>query len=603
MSELDKNAFTRGENLRYNSAFSVKSDGDGVWRAMSNTDEALNRNETSRFYDTHKIMGLAAERPEVKAKVEPKEEELAELEAGLELEEPKKPRRQKTRRLRMPHKEMSYEGISHEDMPREKMPREKMVKKGLGIILVTIQIITSIILMVSLVTMNILSGKWILLVGGILAILAVLSAIKLIFQKRASNGVKIACGAISVFAIVLSVFALRYTDAFNGFLNKVTQRKPETKQYSVIVKEGSGIEKLEGLKNKNVGFLKTDEKAGNAENYLLEKVKFDANFYDDVDTLAKVLAGNIVDAIVLETDRMEILKEEAEDAMKNTLVIYNFEIEIATENAEISEKQVTKEPFALLISGSDSRNGIKATARSDVNILAVVNPAKAKILLVSIPRDTYVQLHGTTGIKDKLTHAGVYGINMSKSTIEDFLGVKIDYTVKVSFDTVVKVVDQLNGIEIDSDQELSLGVEGKKKVCKYAVGKQQVDGDCALRFARERKSYKTGDRHRGENQMQVISAIVGKLSSSSDYVLRLPEILNIAADSFETSLSRDDISSFIRMQLNDGKKWEVESISVDGTGSMQGTYSMGANRPLYVMIPSQDSVNSAAAKIREYLSV
>lgn len=563
MSELDKNTFTRGEFSRSsNSAFSVRNNGDGVWRATQ-------------------TMGLAVNRSEVRVepkieKIEKEEEPESNFEEELEMD--------------------------FEEPERPKKSRRKMVHKGLGLILVATQVITSTLLMISLVTMNIISGRWIALVGGILVALCILSAIKLLAQKKASNASKIACGAISVVAIVLSVFALRYTDAFNSFLNKVTQRKPETKQYSVIVMEKSGIEKLDGLKDKHVGFLKTDEKAGNAENHLQEKVKFNADFYDDVDTLAKVLNNDIVDSIVLETDRMEILKEEAADAMKDTLVIYSFEIEVATENAEISQKQITKEPFVLYISGSDSRHGVKATARSDVNILAVVNPAKGKILLVSIPRDTYVQLHGTTGIKDKLTHAGVYGINMSKTTIEDFLGTKIDYTAKVSFDTVIKVVDELNGIEIDSDQEMNLKAEGKDKVCHYAVGKQKVDGDCALRFARERKSYKSGDRHRGENQMQVISAIVAKLSSSRDYILRLPEILNIAADSFETSLSRDDISSFIRMQLNDGTKWDIESISVEGTGSMQGTYSMGANRPLYVMIANPDSVNTTTAKIREYLA-
>ena len=549
MSELDKNTFTRGEFSRSgnNSAFSVRSDNDGVWRAAP--------------------MGVAS-RPEVK--VEPKEKPKEEPEFR------ERPRRH------------------HE-------PRRWPI---LGLILVAVQIITSVLLMISLITMNIISGRWIALVGGILTILAILSAIKLLFHKNASNVSKIACGTVSVIAIVLSIFALRYTDAFNGFLNKVTERKPETKQYSVVVMDQSEIKELPELSKKNVGFLKNDEKAGNAENYLLEKVQFTANFYDDADTLLKVLNTNIVDAIVLETDRMEILKEEAEDAVKNTRVIYTFEIEIAAKNAEISEKKVTKDPFVLYISGSDSRNGIKARARSDVNILAVVNPTKGKILLVSIPRDTYVQLHNTTGIKDKLTHAGVYGIDMSRDTIEDFLGVNIDYTVKVSFDTVVKVVDQLNGIVIDSDQEMNLKATGNKdKTCSYVVGKQKVDGDCALRFARERKSYKTGDRHRGENQMQVITAIVSKLSESKDYILRLPEILNIAADSFETSLTRDDISSFIRMQLNNGTNWQVESISVDGAGSMQGTYSMGANRPLYVMIPNQESVNNAVSKIREYLSV
>ncbi|MDO5480711.1 MAG: LCP family protein, partial [Candidatus Saccharibacteria bacterium] len=480
----------------------------------------------------------------------------------------------------------------------------KLLPKTVGVILVSVQFITSLLLMISLISTNIIGGIFIALLAGFLIILLILSIIKLLVQERASTPTKIACGAVSVIAIVLSIFAFRYTDAFNGFLNKITERRPETKQYSVMVTEKSAVKELSGLNTKSIGFLKTDEKVGNAEQYLKSKINFEANFYDDVDTLMSVLNGGIVDAITIETDRMEMLKEEVADAVKNVRVIYTFEIELDAENAEIIEKQVTKEPFVLYISGSDSRAGVKATARSDVNILAVVNPAKGKILLVSIPRDTYVQLHGTTGVKDKLTHAGVYGINMSRDTIEDFMGVNIDYIAKISFSTVVKVVDELNGIEIDSDQEMTLkdGELLKDKVCHYTLGKQKVDGDCALRFARERKSYKTGDRHRGENQMQVISAIVAKLSSSKDYVLRLPEILNIAADSFETTFSRDDISSFIRMQLSNGTNWQVESISVDGAGSMQGTYSMGANRPLYAMIPNQDSVNNATAKIREYLT-
>lgn len=268
---------------------------------------------------------------------------------------------------------------------------------------------------------------------------------------------------------------------------------------------------------------------------------------------------------------------------------------------EISDVEVLKEPFTVLISGSDSRQGVEATARSDVNIVAVVNPAEAKILLVSIPRDTYVQLHGTTGLKDKLTHAGVYGINMSKTTIEDFLGIKIDHTIKVSFDTVIQVVDQLDGIEIDSDQAMSLTAEGKDKICNYVVGKQTVDGDCALRFSRERKSYKTGDRHRGENQQQVLTSIIAKLTGSQDYLLRLPTILDIAADSFETTFLKSDIEKFIALQLTEKPQWEVKSIGVDGVGDMQPTYSMGANRPLYVMIADESSVAEATKQIKAYL--
>ncbi len=270
---------------------------------------------------------------------------------------------------------------------------------------------------------------------------------------------------------------------------------------------------------------------------------------------------------------------------------------------EIGEVEVKKEPFAVLISGSDSRVGIEdATARSDVNIVAVVNPVESKILLVSIPRDTYVQLHGTTGLRDKLTHAGIYGINISKTTIEDFLGIKIDHTIKVSFDTVVRVVDQLDGVEIDSDKAMSLSVEGKDKKCNYVEGRQVVDGDCALRFSRERKSYETGDRHRGENQMQVLTAIIEKMTGAQNYILRLPAILDIAADSFETTFARSEIEGFIGLQLTEHPAWEVKSISVDGVGAMLPTYSMGENRPLYVMLADEESVAEVKRQIGTYLA-
>ncbi|MBQ8985583.1 LCP family protein [Candidatus Saccharibacteria bacterium] len=483
------------------------------------------------------------------------------------------------------------------------MKNNSIASRIIGLLLVVLQAAASVVLIISILNTKILTGWLFAIVVAVLAVFLVANFFILFAMKKSPLAVKIISGILSVAIIIGSIFALRYTDAFNGFLNKVTQKNPETKQYSVLVKNSSEIQEINGLAGKSAGFLKTDEKAGNAEQYLQNVVKFEATFYDDIDTLCSVLSGDIVNAIVLESDRIDMLKEEAIDAIKDTRVIYTFEIELKTENAEISDKEVTKEPFILYISGTDSRAGVKATARSDVNIIAVVNPVSGKILLVSIPRDTYVQLHGTTGIKDKLTHAGVYGIDMSKDTIEDFLGINIDYTVKVSFDTVVKVVDELDGIEIESDTAMILNAEGKNKKCSYVVGKQSVDGDCALRFARERKSYTTGDRHRGENQQQVITAIINKLSGSKNYVLKLPEILNIAADSFETSLTRDDISSFIRMQLNDGTKWEVESISVDGAGSMQGTYSMGANRPLYVMLAYPESVENASKKIQEYLTV
>ena len=268
----------------------------------------------------------------------------------------------------------------------------------------------------------------------------------------------------------------------------------------------------------------------------------------------------------------------------------------------VSEKAIIDSPFIVYISGSDARNGIEEVARSDVNIVAVVNPAQGKILLVSIPRDTYVRLHETTGLKDKLTHAGLYGVEMSKKTIEDFLNIKIDRTIKVSFDTVIKVVDELDGIEIESDVAMNLKAEGKDKICYFVVGKQKVDGDCALRFSRERKTYGTGDMHRGENQQQVLSAIIAKLSGDKGYLLKLPSILEIVADSLKTTFGRDEISALMRFQLESGTNWQVKSMMIKGKSDMLPTYTYGEGMPLFVMHADAESIKEAQVKIAEYLA-
>ena len=277
------------------------------------------------------------------------------------------------------------------------------------------------------------------------------------------------------------------------------------------------------------------------------------------------------------------------------------------EDIAYSELDITKDPFILYISGSDSHTSVDdPNARSDVNILAVVNPARRKILLVSIPRDTYVQLHGTTGLRDKLTHAGLNNnTELSKATLEDFLGIKISHILKVSFETVVNVVDQLDGIEIYSDTAMHLGAESKVnpgKYCNYIVGVQEVDGECALRFARERKSYARGDKHRGENQQEVLTGIINKAFSSNNYLLRLPEILEIVGDSFTTSFTRDEITDFMRAELSAGKRWEIESIGLDGTGDMLPTYTYGEDMPLWVMIPDEASLEQVISKINENLA-
>ena len=470
------------------------------------------------------------------------------------------------------------------------------------------ELATSVLLIVSLIKMQILPAYIIIAASVVLLTILTFCSYKLVFTKKSPRTItKVLATILSIVTISLSLFAMRYSGSFNNFFSRITTKTTESKWYSVVVPVVSEVDEASDLAGKSVGFLRTDSRATMAS----EELKKNAgdimiDYYDDTNILLSTLDKNLSTASVMEAERFDALTEAVETTTDKYKVAFNYKITYDKEQAETTPVEVTKEPFIVYISGSDSRIGIDdATARSDVNILAVVNPAKGKILLATIPRDTYVQLHGTTGLKDKLTHAGLYGVNMSKATIEDFLGIKIDRTLKVSFQTVIKVVDQLDGIEIFSDTEMTLNADpkaGTTKKCYYPYGPQIVDGECALRFARERKKYYRGDKHRGENQQEVLSGIIKKLSESKEYLLELPEILDIAADSFETSFTKDEITEFIRFQLSEGTNWQIESVGVDGEGTMLPTYTYNEFWPkLYVMIADEKSVEVATAKINEYL--
>ena len=487
-------------------------------------------------------------------------------------------------------------------MKSEQKQQNHLVWLGVKILVVAVQLVMSVILAISIWRIGILADFVTALVTVVLVVFVVLNVVCLFVLKKARLWVQIVGVVLAMGVIVVAGVALRYVGALDTFFDKVTEKEPEIKEYSVLVLKESESKKIEDLDSKSVGFLKTDLYAGLAEEKLAEIIKIEAGNYEDVAIMSDMMNNELLDAMVIEVSRVEAMEEEAPGMFDDKEVIYNFVIEIPDEGGATEFKEITEEPFLVYISGIDSRNGFQDASLSDVNIVVAVNPKDGKMLLASIPRDTYVQLHGTTGRKDKLTHAGWYGIGMSKSTIEDLLDIEIDYTIKVSFGAVVKIVDELGGIEIYSDTAMNLKVEGADKRCNYIVGKQWVDGDCALRFARERKTYQTGDIHRGENQQAILTSIIDKMTSSKDYFLRLPEMLDAASDYMATSLSQDDIAKFIRLQLSEQTKWQIESIMLEGEPDRLPTYSMGENYILYVMHPYADSIRELHDKINEYLS-
>ena len=261
--------------------------------------------------------------------------------------------------------------------------------------------------------------------------------------------------------------------------------------------------------------------------------------------------------------------------------------------------KITKEPFVVYLSGVDNRGELTEKARSDVNILAVVNPTTKQAALINTPRDYYVDLAGTDS-KDKLTHAGLYGVETSMATLGNLYGVNVEHYLRINFAGFINIIDAIGGVDVYSDQAFtSVGSPGYYDPTTFAEGWNHLDGKSALAFARERHAFKTGDIQRGINQMKVIDAMANKLKSPA-LLMGFSKLMD-AADCFVTSLSQEQISALVRMQLGDLANWDIQSYTVTGSGAKSTKCYSAKGQSLYVMKPDENSVNEAKALIAAVL--
>ncbi len=266
----------------------------------------------------------------------------------------------------------------------------------------------------------------------------------------------------------------------------------------------------------------------------------------------------------------------------------------ATAGNSISALDANNMIFTVYISGVDSRSGLVAKSRSDVNILAVVNTATHQVLLISTPRDYYVPLSISNGAKDKLTHAGIYGITVSMETIGMLYDVDVNYYARISFDGFTDIVDALGGVNVYSEYAFTSSYGNYE----FTVGYNYVNGAQALGFARERYSFASGDRQRGKNQIALIKAIINK-ALSPDILTGYTSVLTAISDNFETSMSYDLIATLVSNQLANNSSWDIITYSVDGSDSYQIPYSMSVKA--YVMIPNEETVATAKGLIQSML--
>lgn len=369
-------------------------------------------------------------------------------------------------------------------------------------------------------------------------------------------------GLFSLLLIVAIVFGINYSLNTMDFFKQFGFNEYKSENYNIIVLKTSNYKRIKDLNNKVIGHLDKSKYEGleKAIDKLNKNISFESKSLNDSSELLTTLEEKSIDAIILEDAQLEILKEANDDLYNSIRKLDAIKVEI--KNEDIGESvDVTNKPFNVYISGIDTYGSINKVSRSDVNILMSVNPIKKEILLTNIPRDYYVKLH-TFKEYDKLTHAGIYGVNESIKTIEDLLDTKINYYIKVNFTSLVDIVDALDGITVNSNYNF-VSNDGYS----YVKGANVLDGKKALSFARERKSFKEGDRVRGENQKLVLTSLINK-AMSPKIITNYVDILKALKGKFITNISDDEITKLIKMQLNDGSSWNIKSISVNGSDAM-----------------------------------
>lgn len=462
----------------------------------------------------------------------------------------------------------------------------KLIGKILSFILMALFIIT----MYLVYRLNVLPLKYFLIVGIVLLLVIFILCFKLI-RKKTKFFSRIFFSVVAIIFIGVIYYILTYINATYDFMNSMVLNNFETITYDVVIPNSSNIEKVKELKNSSISYLESDSNYSKAKLLLRKDINYQENPCKNINGIISSFENS--KALFMEDSYYNILKEEY-DFVRDTKVIKTYKLIVKKEKK--TNSSTTSKPFIIYISGIDTYGKISSVSRSDVNIVAVVNPALEKILLVSIPRDYYVKLHNTNGYNDKLTHAGIYGIDMSVNTIEDLLDINIDYYLRLNFSTLTKSIDLLDGVDVYSD--ITFNPTTNPSLTIYQ-GLNHMNGEEALAFARERYAYQTGDRHRGENQQAIIEAVIKKLSNPKN-ITKYKDILNSLDGTFETDMSYKDITNLVKLQISKNIDWNVTSISLDGKGSMMPTYSMG-ERKLYVMIPDEETVVNAKNKISKYM--
>lgn len=480
-----------------------------------------------------------------------------------------------------------------------------LMRKRLGMIITAVLALAVLIFVIILAATRLVPGKILFL--GTLSLLFYLGGVGVLLWNRPTQIRFVVGSALSVVMALILIIAGIYIQLTVNTLSRMTAGgNSQTAAIGVFVRAGDPAKALTDLESgAKFGILGTLDRA-NTDSVLaqigteLERTVAPQEYKSATELMDSLVNDWETDVVIMNTAYLDVVAE-LEDYENIEERIRQIDLRYVDINPDGTYSvEATPEPveeyigkvYSFYISGSDTRYELDSQGRSDVNILAVLNTETRQALFISTPRDYYVPLSISSGVPDKLTHAGIYGVDVSMGSLALLYDVHIDYFFRLNFTGFKKIVDAVGGVDVYSDRSFtSVPVTGSYS---FKEGMNHMNGKQALAFVRERKAFNDGDRQRGRNQMAVIKAIIEK-GTSPEILMSYTALLDSIEGSFEMNIPYEEIAEVVRQQLADPTPWSIYSYSVTGKGDKAVPYSL--SKQVYVMMPDLGSLAKAQVLI------
>lgn len=457
-------------------------------------------------------------------------------------------------------------------------------------------IIFAIFFIHSVIKIDLLPVNKLHLVTAASAALTVLIAVFLI-KKKTRPWVRITAFVLSIALMSGYSYALYQLNQTDKFFDGITDIDTQQASFYLIAKKSGGTSYPSDFEDAAVAsYMTQDETYVDAWNKLSRSCSPEITKYADVDAAAQYFLSGSFKGLFVSRDHYRTICSDLKGFKKKTKIVKRIRVDVDS-GIELKHVNVKTQTFNIYVSGLDTAGGIHNASRSDVNMIVTVDPVKHKILLTSIPRDTVVTMQDKGGVTDKLTHTGIYGVSETIKSVQDLLGVDMNYYVKVNYSTVIRFINAIGGIDVVSDYEFD--THGQAAQYHFVKGINHLNGRQALAFARERKAFSDGDVQRNRDQQKVMSAMIKKVTSSKTLLTSYSSILKKCRNYIQVNMTGEEMKTLIKMQIANGYDWKIRKQELKGTGNLAQCYSTGSSY-VYVMEPSEKSIAKIRKRIEAY---